>query len=198
MNNFYTLLLICSLLVVTASCKQPSKEKQDTDVSQSTIELEHLQDSNEATELFEKLMDSFNTNWRDEDPAAGDYPDYFGGVFIGNDNALVVAIVGEESKHRKDISRILESDNFRTESCTYSYREMMEVMNEIDIFLTNPSITDDHPIIQNFGGALADVFENRVIVNLIEINDDIVEAFRRDISNSNAVMFKEGSLLDMN
>lgn len=196
MNNFYTLLLICSLLVVSTSCGQKDKDKQASNVSQSENEFEQLEDSDEATLLFEKLMDSFSVDWRDDEPSPEVYPDYFGGVFIGNDNMLVVAIVGEEGKYRKDISKILESDNFRTESCTYSYREMMEVMNEIDIFLTNPGITEEHPIIKNFGGAMADVFENRVIVNLMEVNDEIIQAFQRDISNSRAVTFREGSMFD--
>lgn len=194
MNNFY-ILLICALLLSLSSCGKQSKAKES---SQPQTDITQTDNVNESTLLFEKLMDSFSSNWRDEEPASDAYPEYFGGVFIDNDNILVVAVVGDEAKHRKELATILESDNFKTELCTYSYSEMMEIMNEIDEFLSNPSIPEGHPVIQNFGGAMADVFENRVVVNLLEVNDEVISAFKKDVSDSDAVSFVEGTLMDIN
>ena len=67
-------------------------------------------------------------------------------------------------------------------------------MDKIDAFLSNSSIPADHPFLSRFAGAGADVFENRVVVQLTEMNDAAIQAFKKDISNSQAVMFEKGEM----
>ncbi|MDO5664537.1 MAG: hypothetical protein Q4G63_04660 [Bacteroidia bacterium] len=147
-----------------------------------------------SEELFEKLMSSFNPNWKVEEPAPTDYPTYYGGSFIDNNGKFVVCVVGNPAQHRPTISSILGTNDFLTETCTYSYREMMQVMDKIDAFLSNSSIPATHPFLTYFAGTAADVFENRVVVRLTEMNDVAIQAFKRDISNSPVVMFEKGEM----
>lgn len=194
MNTNSALLLLIVLLSLSTSCKTSKSTDEDNSVAQENVVNEKNSNTAMATIYYEKLMSSFNPNWESEEPAPEDYPEYFGGAFIDNYGNFVVCIVGNKDSHLDEISEIIGSDNFTTESCTYSYREMMQVMDLIDDFLSNPSIPEDHIVIQNFAGAMADVMENCVVVNMIEVSDELVEAFKRDISGSSVVFIQQGDL----
>ncbi len=190
-------LVICLLSMITISChsNKSSSNKQMSDNSDENSF--YASNSDEAMILFEKLMNSFSPNWQEEEPAAEAYPPYYGGVFIDNDDNLVVFTVGEDAnKYRSEIASIIGSEKFLTESVTYSYSELMSVMNKIDQFLMNPDIDENHPVFQNFGGAVADVFENRVVVSLLDTSTDVIAAFIDDISDSDAILFKHGNMMD--
>lgn len=188
------LLILWAVATLFTACKQGNKQ-QSTD---SSYNLEANSPSEAQTmAMYIKLMSSFNPNWEIEEPAADDYPDYFGGAFMGNDNQLVVCIAGDTAQYRNTIAEIVESDMFRLEACTYSYRDMMLVMDQIDAFLSNPNVPHDHPFINNFTGALADVFTNRVIIRVETINDTIVNSFKKDITDSPIVQFEEGGMPEM-
>lgn len=188
-----SVLIIIFLLL--AACKQ---QKSD---SNSKTEIEATEsygvNESESMQMYSKLMSSFHPDWENQDPAPEDYPEYFGGAFIDHDGKLVVCIVGDDESQKSTVEKIVGSDNFITESCTYSYREMMQVMDKIDEFLSNETIDHNHPFILNFAGAVADVFENRVVVRLLEVNDTITESFRKDVSNSHAVKFETGEMPDL-
>lgn len=191
--NIYTALIISVLFF--ASCNQQSKQQKDNE-GYDDIEFT-TQAESETMEMYIKLMSSFNPNWEVEEPAAEDYPAYFGGAFISNDNKLVVCIVGDTVQYRKEVEDIIGSNDFMTESCQYSYREMMEVMDKIDIFLSDETVSHDHPFIINFAGAIADVFENRVVIRMTNLDDDIIGVFKKDITDSQIVKFEEGEMPEM-
>lgn len=195
MKHYRSILATVLILVVLfTSCKQ--KNKQQIAASHHDIELTSHSEA-QAMAMYIKLMSSFNPNWEIEEPAAEDYPTYFGGAFIGDDNQLVVCIAGDTTQYRNTIAEIVESDRFRLEVCTYSYRDMMLVMDKIDEFLSNPDVPHEHPFINNFTGALADVFTNSVVIRLETLNDTIINAFKEDITDSPIVQFEEGEMPEM-
>lgn len=180
------------MVTLTPACKQQA-EKTENNARQSATPGS-IPSEEKIMNLHDKLMSSFNPNWESEEPAPADYPPYYGGSFIDNDGKFVVCVVGDPAPYRTQLATILGSDDFLTETCTYSYREMMEVMDRIDLFLSNASLPQDHPVIKNFAGAAADIFENRVVVNLLEVDDAVIQAFKKDISASPAVKFEKGEL----
>ncbi len=188
------LITLLTLAAFFSACKQQNKQ-QGADPHHDIEFSSHSEAQTMA--MYIKLMSSFNPNWEIEEPAADDYPDYFGGAFIGNDNELVVCVVGDTTQYRNTITDIVESDQFRLEACTYSYRDMMLVMDKIDTFLSNPDVSHDHPFINSFTGALADVFTNSVIIRVETLNDTIIDAFKKDITDSPIVQFEEGEMPDM-
>ena len=190
----YTLstLFVAGIFTLTMSCKQQTQKSENVIQPQTETSIQAPEER--STDLHNKLMSSFNPNWEVEEPAPTDYPEYYGGSFIDNDGKFVVCVVGNPTQHRSEIATILETDDFLTESCNYSYREMMQVMDKIDAFLSDSSIPTDHPFLTYFAGAGADVFENRVVVQLTELNDAAIQAFKKDISNSPAVMFEKGDM----
>ena len=191
-RNIQSAFILIAFLSISFACNQPAKKSESDTQSQTKTTAQTPEEK--STGLHDKLMSSFNPNWENEEPAPTDYPEYYGGSFIDNDGKFVVCVVGNPAQHRSKIAAILETDDFLTETCTYSYREMMDVMDKIDAFLSNSSIPADHPFLSRFAGAGADVFENRVVVQLTEMNDAVIQAFKKDISNSPAVMFEKGEM----
>lgn len=189
------IVILIMISVLFASCKQ---QKSDSNSKTKIQQADNYgENESESMQMYSKLMSSFNPDWENQDPAPEDYPEYFGGAFIDHDGKLVVCIVGNAESQKNIVENIVGSDDFITESCTYSYREMMQVMDKIDEFLSNENIDHNHPFILNFAGAVADVFENRVVVRLLEVNDTITTSFKKDVSNSNAVKFETGEMPDL-
>ena len=189
-KRIHLMLHLLAVILILSACKQQTGNTGQNMESFGKNESESM-------EMYNKLMSSFNPDWESQDPAPEEYPEYFGGAFIDNDGKFVVCIVGDTTQYRNKVSEIIGSDDFVVESCTYSYREMMQVMDDIDSFLSDESVPHDHPFIANFAGAVADVFENRVVVRLLEVNDQIVQSFKNDVSNSPAVKFEEGEMPEM-
>ena len=189
-KRIHLMLHLLAIILILSACKQQTGNTGQNMESFGKNESESM-------EMYNKLMSSFNPDWESQDPAPEEYPEYLGGAFIDNDGRFVVCIVGDTAKYKDEVSKIIGSDDFMTESCTYSYREMMQVMDDIDSFLSDESVPHDHPFIANFAGAVADVFENRVVVRLLEVNDQIVQSFKNDVSNSPAVKFEEGEMPEM-
>lgn len=189
-KRIHLMLHLLAVILILSACKQQTGNTGQNMESFGKNESKSM-------EMYNKLMSSFNPDWESVDPAPEEYPEYFGGAFIDNDGRFVVCIVGDTAKYKDEVSKIIGSDDFMTESCTYSYREMMQVMDDIDNFLSDENVSHDHPFIVNFAGAVADVFENRVVVRLLEVNDQIVQSFKNDVSNSPAVKFEEGEMPEM-
>ncbi|WP_436417368.1 hypothetical protein KCV26_13700 [Petrimonas sulfuriphila] len=189
-QNISTIVILAVVLLTGAACNRQAKEAAGgiQQPPKTTVEKTEQLSKN----LHDKLMSSFSPNWEMEEPAATDYPPYYGGSFIDNDGKFVICVVGNPEQYRPVLASILGTDDFLTEPCTYSYREMMQVMDRIDQFLSNSSVPADHPFLTRFAGAGADVFENRVVVQLTEMNDDAIQSFKKDISNSPAVKFEKG------
>lgn len=192
MRQISLLIVLAAFLSLNVACNQPTK-KSETETSQPPVSTTKIGEQ-KSLEYHNKLMSSFNPNWETEEPAPSDYPTYYGGSFIDNNGKFVVCIVGNPAQYRSTIAAVIGSDDFVTESCKYSYREMMQIMDKIDAFLSNSSIPVDHPFLSRFAGAGADVFENRVVVQLTEVTDEAIQAFKKDISSSPAVVFEKGEM----
>ena len=191
-RNILSVFIAIVILSMSFACNQQAKKTENNTTSRTKTTTQISEEK--SINLHDKLMSSFNPNWENEESSPTDYPDYYGGSFIDNNGKFVVCVVGNPTQHHSKISAILETDDFLTETCTYSYREMMQVMDKIDAFLSDPTIPSNHPFLTHFAGAGADVFENRVVVQLTEMNNAAIQAFKKDVSNSSAVMFKKGEI----
>ncbi len=147
--------------------------------------------------LHNKLMASFSNDWieRESDPDL--YPEYYGGSFVDNDGNFIIAVTGNIERNREHLKNIFETDNFKIETVQYSYRDMMRVMDDIDNFLINNSVPNDHPVLIRFAGAYPDVMRNRVKVLLTEVNESIISTFKKDVSNSPLIIFEQGEIPEL-
>lgn len=189
--------ILLAILMFVSACNSPGK--RGTDDSTTTEKTtsgrnDYAANESKATVQYDRLMTSFAPDWEEKESDPSIYPDYYGGSYINDEGKLVICVTGNAGQHRQTLARIIESDDFVLETVRYSYRELMKVMDKIDAFLGDPSVPEDHPVLINFSGAGPDIMENRVIVEFQEINDAITGAFRKDISGSPAVLFKEGEM----
>jgi hypothetical protein len=191
--------ILISLLVVSLlSCNQQKRNDTSNTTGDSTSEVNSIKQNNQfSLVLHDKLMNHFSEDWieRESDPDL--YPDYYGGSFIDNNGIFVIAVTSNTENVKELLKEALETDNFKLESVRYSYKEMLRVMDSIDEFLVNNSIPNDHLVLTHFAGAYPDVMENRVKVLLTEVNQDIINSFKRDVTNSQLVIFEQGEIPEL-
>lgn len=199
MKKFILYISFTLILACMASCKQQNNSKNENQGNDESTEIINSQTTQniDANKLYDKLMASFGDDWieRESDPLL--YPEYYGGSFIDNDGNFVIAVTGSIDRNREALAGILGTDNFKIESVSYSYREMMKVMDEIDNFLVSSDISEDHPVLTKFAGAYPDVTENRVIVLLTDVNNEVINSFRRDVINSPLIVFEKGEIPEL-
>lgn len=193
-NYIYTLILIISLI----SCNQQNRENNKDSENDNTEETNTIAANNKLSiEMYDKLMNSFGKDWMERESDPDLYPDYYGGSFIDNNGNFVIALTNNSQKVQELLKEALETDNFKTETVQYSYRQMLRVMDSIDEFLINNSIPDDHVVLSHFAGAYPDVMENRVKVLFTEVNQNIINSFKRDVINSPMVIFEKGEIPEL-
>ncbi len=200
MKKFVFQLILSLFFASLIACNHKSNNSNNSNKNSEDYsgEINSTSDSNiDATILYDKLMTSFSNDWieRESDPDL--YPGYYGGSFVDNNGNFVIAVTGDVDKNRAHLINILETDNFKIETVRYSYREMMRVMDDIDNFLINNTIAENHPVLERFAGAYPDVMDNRVKVLLTEINDNVINTFKKEISNSPLIVFKQGEIPEL-
>jgi hypothetical protein len=196
MKKTNTFLIFTSFLVIffAVSCGQQQKKNKEKSVSQSAVENSNTPQHPSAEELFDRLLASFGDDWMEREADPNLYPEYYGGAFINNNGMFVVAVTGNKEEHKRRLTEILGTDHFNVETVQYSYRQMMRVMDNIDAFLMNSTVPEDHPLMSSFAGAYPDVMENRVKVLLTKVDDTTIRLFQKDIVNSPLIKFEQGEL----
>src|SRR5690554_5213306 len=144
MKQFIYFLSISLLLIGLNACNH----QKDNNLNQNSEGYSEASNPTtvqkiDATLLHDKLMSSFSDDWieRESDPDL--YPEYYGGSYVDNNGNFVIAVTGNADRNREALKEILNTENFRIETVSYSYRQMMKVMDEIDNFLVSSNIPDN-------------------------------------------------------
>lgn len=199
--NYLSILPVAATILLLTACGQQKKDAQTGEaVVSDTTKLAAIttaEKKKQAEHDYEKLMEHFGADWMERETDPDFYPDYYGGSFIDNSGTFVIAVTGNAEGNRQRLAAVLGSDDFRVETVTYSYRQMMQVMDRIDAFLVDSVVADDHPVMAHFAGAYPDVMENRVKVILTEVSKEISDTFRKEISNSPLIVFEKGKLPEL-
>ena len=186
------------IILISASCNQQKSNNSNNNSDNNSNEENSIKQNNQdALELHDKLMNHFSIDWMERESDPDLYPDYYGGSFIDNNGVFVIAVTQNTENVKELLKKALETDNFKIESVHYSYKEMLRVMDSIDNFLVSSSVSDDHIVLAHFAGAYPDVMENRVKVMLTEVNQNIINSFKRDVTNSQLVIFEQGEIPEL-
>jgi len=127
-----------------------------------------------AWEQVEELHNSFPVNRVGETM----FPRFYGGSYICDEGYLVTLTVGEELPNRPFIFL----DNI--EMVNYSYAELNQLLDLLAMRINNLSIE-----IPNLASARLDIRENRVVVELLTLNDHEIEMFLEYIIDHSAFYF---------
>lgn len=119
------------------------------------------------------------------------YPDFYGGMYISDDSYnLIVQIVEEkipekgtmEYYYYNELSTV--DERIKTEYVKYSYNELLNINNEITDYFSNNKVFED------LNSWYIDVYNNRVVVNFVDVTDSIKKEFKDKVIDSEIVVFE--------
>jgi len=116
------------------------------------------------------------------------YPSYFGGIYISDDSTGVVIQIVEEnlplsenSEGHSSYQRIISLEgDIVFEFVRYSYKELNAINNRIIEYYSS-----ENAIQGNFSGNYVDVFNNVVIITLLDKSSDNVDKYRNRVLDEN-------------
>ena len=118
----------------------------------------------------------------------GKFPDFYGGNFTDDDYNLIIYIVGDTLKGKKEMAKILNSTDFSIKSCNFSYNHLTKVDSILTQFLQdkkNSTIIDSLKIVSH----MLNFKDNHISVRLKECNDTIINAFKNTILDDKCIVF---------
>lgn len=119
------------------------------------------------------------------------YPDFYGGMYISDDSYnLIVQIVEEkipekgtmEYYYYNELSTV--DERIKLEYVKYSYNELLNINNTITDYFSNNKVFED------LNSWYIDVYNNRVVVNFVEVTDSIKKEFKDKVIDSEIVVFE--------
>lgn len=120
-------------------------------------------------------------------------PAMFGGVFLDGDGVLNVNIVENDAHLNKHVRLAMNSENYLINPVDYPISYLESIIEVLNIYLLNRSASSRYSdtVGRNFVSVGLDEAANRVIVELQDISDDAVLAFKRSIIDSPVIQFHE-------
>lgn len=143
----------------------------------------------EAVNAYEKLISTFNSGKTRS--LSTKYPDYYGGAYITEDGKLVVFVTGPTTKSQNNqslISNIVGNVEIEFVPAAYSYNELNEIMDCIDNAARNQL-----SINQYMDFWCIKEIENKIIVDLNKNDEEVIAEFKKTISDSPAIEFRNSS-----
>lgn len=178
------------ILFSMISCSNEILPLDESSLSESTETKSATQ--REGIEIGRNLKRSFLSHVTRADISL--YPDYFGGMYLNKEGRLVVLVTGDTTTYKEKIQQRALSNNFLLKPCAYSYKELIDIINQLNKFFLNkvnkPLINE----IQLDGFGLMDK-NNRIAIRIRNCNDEKIEKFKKEISNFPGFVF-ENSLGD--
>lgn len=118
----------------------------------------------------------------------GEFPDFYGGNFTDDDYNLIIYIVGDTLKGKKEMTKIFNSTDFSIKSCNFSYNHLTKVDSILTKFLQdkkNSSIIDSTKIVSH----MLNLEDNHISVRIKECNDTIINIFKNNILDDKCIVF---------
>ncbi len=122
-------------------------------------------------------------------------PNYVGGISIENENTIVVHLVRNNPETIEQIKDIADYDNILIKSAKYSYDELYNIKSKISEniqLLRNQDSIDNtglRSLLDDFIGVGIDDSDNSIMVDIYNLTDEKIEAFKNNICDSEAVKF---------
>lgn len=214
MKKIFIIPILVMVLTITLSVTVQAKNYtpvQKNNTGQITLIDDLLQDEEFQDEIKGYLIEEYGENYMEkiernqhavqsakrvdsnfQKTRSGEviYPDYIGGLYIDDNDNLVIQMVESAIPNEKSIeystyqSTLAVDDTSKVEYVKYSYEELKEVHDEI----LNYFLDEDKN--NNISGLYIDVISNRVIVELNNYTEKEIENFKDEVIDSPVVSFK--------
>lgn len=171
MKKFLSLLLSALLAVSFVVSASAAENVVDDGVQES------------AVAAYDELMASFATTYSNSGEKI--YPDYYGGSYINDAGQLIVYVT--DNVQRPAV--LSDNANVVYEPCTYSYNELLSVMDTLNNYKFSRS---NDAIASNFNEFGLYDSENRIIVKLDDLSDESIKEFKENVCDSAVIKFEQG------
>lgn len=173
--------LLGILPVVFFSCTDKDNHVSSDLNMDSTLDVKDAPIEEDALKIYETLNTSF-VSTRNGNKI---YPKNYGGSYLDKNGEFVILIV--EGQETKDLDFVPQGAVIK--SCKYSYNELLNILGTLKSY----KFTDNRKIYNNFLVFYIDDKLNRVIVELTDTSSSAKQAFKENVSNSDAIIFVKAS-----
>ncbi len=161
--------------------------------SNESFAQKQRESAKENTNLINYFVENYNNTNRSNFEIEDSFPDYYGGSYINTSGELVVLVTENGLRSRGNLEVISNIANDPIiESCKYAYIELNSVMDSIMTNLIELREAKTSYAEQVECWAIDDE-KNCIYVYLKECDDEVIEWFKRDISNSDSIVFKQSN-----
>ena len=126
------------------------------------------------------------------------YPDYYAESYVNSACELVIGVVGDTSVYRDEIRKMLGNDLFLITGREYQYNHLLSKYDSLIMVLEAFIEKRDTGRIGCYKVGINDLYiseeENRITVELIEIDSVHVHRFLSQIADMPEIQFKEADL----
>lgn len=190
-----TVLFLSAVILLTSAIFVSATEQESATESTAVLQEDSI---NQYNLMLMAFKHSGTTRAATE--ADIEYPDYYAGSYINEDNDLVVKLTEDNLDKASEIHELTRSNNTIIESATYSYNELVDLKNNIwnqYLALYNEyenKIKDIDAdllsILTAFVGVGVKEDNNCVVVSLKSTDNETLSCFRKYFSDSSAVSFE--------
>lgn len=144
------------------------------EIDNSVLLETNVTKSSSTFDVIRNLKESFKNNvTRTLDNS---YPSYYGGMYVNEDNILVVQIVGADSiAIKNDLALRAKSSQFQMNACKYSYNELLSTAKNLEAYMI--SHKEDPDNIKFYGFCIRDK-ENDIEIKLGDSSAGNIEKFK--------------------
>jgi hypothetical protein len=131
----------------------------------------------------EKLCQSFITRGNPQ-------PAMFGNVYLDEEGILVVNIVDDDPQLIKEVGEALKGEKYYVKGVVYPWTYLEGTR---DIMNAKLKRKENGAILDNFVGFYLDDRDNRIVVELLDVSDDAVAVFKKQVMDSPALVFNKAA-----
>lgn len=191
MRNKYLSLVCIGMMLFSCSRNASVTQKQKQIVSQDSVK-ETINQEMPAQEVPMRLLDKLGELYGDNPPGVTGFsveskncPDYIGGIYINDQDTLVIQIRGDSAIVRKKLEEALQSKEFIVEPVkVYTQKELMVIRNQL---IERRESLKDVPALRNVKGWSIHI--NNIEIDLIMNTPEKRKEFREQVMDSPAFLF---------
>ena len=187
-NNILHLFLLLTMMLVV-SCSDNLLSDIDNMNSEEILTSDFS--TNEKNSLIQgaNLLGSFSImSTRSVNKEDYDYPDYYGGSYVDDQGKLVVLVSSDNiEKYRQNFVRRTQSNEIILKSCEYSFKDLLTTIDEIKKSGEQKALMIDDLQLVSYG---VDAQKNKVVVAMIDCNDQKIAKFKSEIMDSPIIIFE--------
>lgn len=162
-------------------------------VDVTSLDEEFYRKQSESIEQYQNMLTSFNSINRTRESNSQYYDENYGGAYINEYGELVVLLVDNGVQEINEIVACTENDSIITKQCTYSFNQLLEVINTIN---DNLSYLLEKDVI--IAEMYEDIYDNCVKIGVRDLTDEKEKIIRNLINEPYMDIYEQNNFSEQN